>query len=299
MIMVEERVESAQIEWRAKLKAYVELLKLRLSVIVGFSGAIGYLLAAQKPYDFGKVLLFTISGLLITGAANATNQVLEVELDKLMKRTGTRPLPSGRLSKKNAQIFIAALLFFGLTIQTVYFNPLTAAISFFSYILYGYVYTPLKRVGPIAVFVGAIPGGLPPLIGWVASSGLITLEALIIFAIQFVWQFPHFWAIAWVLDEDYKKAGFRLLPLNNTKSLETALLVMLFTMVLLPLSILPTQLGLTGLVAAWIATISGIVFLYLNYQLVKNGSDKAALRLMFGSFIYLPIVQIAYVLDKI
>ncbi|GAA4407458.1 heme o synthase [Nibrella viscosa] len=299
MIMVEEQVESSQIRWRAQLKAYVELLKLRLSVIVGFSGAIGYLLAAKQPYDFGKVLLFTLSGLLITGAANATNQVLEVELDKLMKRTGTRPLPSGRLSKRNAQIFIAALLFFGLTIQTIFYNPLAAALSFLSFFLYGYVYTPLKRVGPVAVFVGAIPGALPPLIGWVASSGIINLEALVIFAVQFVWQFPHFWAIAWVLDDDYKKAGFRLLPLNRTKSFETALLVMLFTMVLLPLSILPTQLGLTGLTAAWIATIFGILFLYLNYRLVKNGSDKAARLLMFGSFIYLPVVQIAYVLDKI
>lgn len=299
MIMVEERVELAQVQWKAKLKAYVELLKLRLSVIVGFSGAIGYLLASDHPYDFAKVLLFSLSGLLITGAANATNQLLEVELDKLMKRTGGRPLPSGRLSKKNAQVFIAALLFFGLTIQTILYNPLTAALSFLSYVLYGYVYTPLKRVGPVAVFVGAIPGALPPLIGWVAASGIISVEALTIFAIQFVWQFPHFWAIAWVLDDDYKKAGFRLLPLSHTKSLETALLVMLFTMVLLPLSIVPTQLGLTGLTAAWIATICGIAFLYLNYRLVKNGSDKAALRLMFGSFIYLPIVQIAYVLDKI
>lgn len=296
---VEEKTESTRTHWRSKIKAYVELLKLRLAVIVGLSGALGYMLATQGTYNVILIVLFSISGLMITGAANATNQALEVELDRMMNRTGNRPLPSGRLSKRNALYFAGVLLFLGILIQALWFNPFTAALSFVSYLLYSFAYTPLKRVGPIAVFVGAIPGGLPPLIGCVAAKGTLDLEAFVLFAVQFVWQFPHFWAIAWVLDEDYKKAGFRLLPLDNAKSMNTALIVLAFTLVLLPLSILPTQLGFTGSVSAWIAAISGLGFLYLNLRLVKQGTDKNARQLMFGSFLYLPIVQIAYVLDKL
>lgn len=299
MMTVEEKAEPSRVRWRSKIKAYVELLKLRLAVIVGLSGALGYMLATTDTYDVVMIGLFSISGLMITGAANATNQVLEVELDRMMHRTGQRPLPSGRLSKRSALYFAGVLLFVGLLIQALWFNPLTAAISFISYLLYSFAYTPLKRVGPIAVFVGAIPGGLPPLIGCVAAKGTVDVEALALFAVQFVWQFPHFWAIAWVLDEDYKKAGFRLLPLDNTKSLYTALVVLAFTLILLPLSILPTQLGFTGTVSLWVAVAAGVAFLYLNFQLVKHGTDRKALQLMFGSFLYLPIVQIAYVLDKV
>ncbi|MCY7359864.1 MAG: heme o synthase [Rudanella sp.] len=299
MMTVEEKMEPSRIQWRTKIKAYIELLKLRLAVIVGLSGALGYMLATSGTYSFGMILLFSISGLMITGAANATNQALEVELDRMMNRTGKRPLPSGRLSKRSALYFAGVLLFLGTLIQALWFNPFTAAISFVSYLLYSFAYTPLKRVGPIAVFVGAIPGGLPPLIGCVAAKGTIDMEALVLFAVQFVWQFPHFWAIAWVLDDDYKKAGFRLLPLDNAKSLNTALIVLSFTLVLLPISILPMQLGFTGNASAWVAAVAGLGFLYLNFRLVKQGTDRNALRLMFGSFLYLPIVQIAYVLDKL
>lgn len=299
MLTVEELIESSRFDWRTKFKAYIELLKLRLSVLVGFSGAIGYILADQRPYAVWKVLLFCLTGLMITGAANATNQVLETELDKLMKRTGNRPLPSGRLNKRSVQYFIAVLLFAGLFLQAVLFNPLTAAISFISFLMYGFVYTPLKRVGPVAVFVGAIPGGLPPLIGWIAVTGTITVEPLILFFHQFIWQFPHFWAIAWVLDDDYQRAGFRLLPLNKPKSVQTALFVLIFTLVLLPVGALPTFLGMVGNISGWIAGIAGLLFLYLNIRLVQSNSDKDARWLMFGSFLYLPLVQIAYVLDKI
>ncbi len=299
MMTVEEKTEPSRTKWRVTIKAYVELLKLRLAVIVGLSGALGYMLGLTGPYNFGLILLFSISGLMITGSANATNQVLEVELDRMMNRTGNRPLPSGRLSKRSALYFAGVLLFLGILIQALWFNPLTAAISFISYLLYSFAYTPLKRQGPIAVFVGAIPGGLPPLIGCVAAKGTIDLEALVLFAAQFMWQFPHFWAIAWVLDEDYKKAGFRLLPLDNAKSLNTALIVLVFTLVLLPISLLPTYFGFTGTTSAWIAALAGLGFLYLNLRLVKAGTDRNALQLMFGSFLYLPIVQIAYVLDKL
>lgn len=299
MMTVEEKTDPSRTQWRDKIKAYVELLKLRLAVIVGLSGALGYMLGSVGSYNFGLILLFSISGLMITGAANATNQALEIELDRMMNRTGKRPLPSGRLSKRSALYFAGILLFVGILIQALWFHPLAAAISFVSYLLYSFAYTPLKRHGPIAVFVGAIPGGLPPLIGCVAAKGTIDLEALMLFVVQFVWQFPHFWAIAWVLDEDYKKAGFRLLPLDNAKSLNTALIVLVFTLILVPLSLLPSYLGFTGTISAWVAVVAGLGFLYLNLQLVKQGTDRNALQLMFGSFLYLPVVQIAYVLDKL
>jgi protoheme IX farnesyltransferase len=166
-------------------------------------------------------------------------------------------------------------------------------------ILYSFVYTPLKRVGPVAVFVGAIPGALPPLLGWTASTGVISHEALIIFGIQFIWQFPHFWAIAWVADEDYKKAGFKLLPSGGEKDLNTAIQIMVYTMCLIPLGLLPASFGITGIKSAIAATTCGVLFFALTFSLMRSGDRRSALMIMFGSFLYLPIVQIAYLLDKV
>jgi heme o synthase len=299
MIDTANRTQDTGRHWRTRAKALVELLKLRLSALVGFSGAIGYMLASAPPYRFERVLLFVVSGLLITGAANATNQILEVEWDKLMKRTDKRPLPSGRLTKRDARWLVFVLLFVGLTIQTVFFTPLAAALSFVSFLLYGFVYTPLKRVGPIAVFVGAIPGALPILIGWSAATGTLSWGGLSLFLQQSIWQFPHFWAIAWVLDEDYRRAGFRLLPLSKVKSLPNSLIVMGFTILLLPLGLLPFWLGMSGSLSAWIATIAGLGFLCLNGLLVRQRTDQAARNLMLASFVYLPVVQLIYLLDRL
>jgi heme o synthase len=166
-------------------------------------------------------------------------------------------------------------------------------------ILYGFVYTPLKRKGPIAVLVGAFPGAFPPMIGWVAATNHFGWEPGILFAIQFFWQFPHFWAIAWVLDEDYKKAGFKLLPPRGGKDLNTAIQMMINTLFLLPLGWIPYQMGMTGINSALVAMICGILFLAQTFHLMRKCTDKTALQLMFGSFLYLPIVQIAFLLDKI
>ena len=180
-----------------------------------------------------------------------------------------------------------------------FFNLSTGLISLLSLLLYGFVYTPLKRVGPIAVFVGAFPGAFPPMIGWVAATNHFGLEPGILFAIQFFWQFPHFWAIAWVLDDDYKKAGFRLLPANGLKDSDTTLQIMIYTLFLLPIGWLPYQLGMTGIHSAFIATVFGVLFLAQTFHLMRKCTDKTARQLMFGSFIYLPIVQIAFLLDKL
>jgi protoheme IX farnesyltransferase len=285
--------------FKDKAKAYFELLKFRLSFLVAFSSAFGYLLATRGGIEWLSFTMLSIGGFLISGASVTINQIIEVEYDKLMTRTAKRPLPTGRLSIAEAKLFTLIVGVIGFTLLWVFTNPLTTGLAFISLILYSFVYTPLKRVGPIAVFVGAIPGALPPLLGWVAATGTISYEALIIFSIQFIWQFPHFWAIAWVGDEDYKKAGFKLLPSGGKKDLNTAINIMIYTLFLIPLGLLPVKFGVTGINSAIVATVCGMLFLMQTLSLMKDGSRKSALRIMFGSFLYLPIVQIAFLIDKI
>lgn len=281
-----------------KVKALFELLKFRLAALVAFSGAMGYSLA-MNSIEWPLLILFCIGAIAITGSANIINQILEKDLDKLMSRTADRPLPSGRLSVQEAVVWCVFLGVTALYIFAVYFNLRTALLATLSLILYGFVYTPLKRVGPIAVFVGAFPGAFPPMIGWIAATNQFGLEPGILFAIQFFWQFPHFWAIAWVLDEDYKKAGFKLLPSAGGKDLNTTIQIMIYTLFLIPVGWLPFKLGMTGINSAFVATLFGVLFLAQTFHLMRKCTDRTALQLMFGSFIYLPIVQIAFLLDKI
>ncbi|MEQ9288753.1 MAG: heme o synthase [Cyclobacteriaceae bacterium] len=294
--MVEEVLISGK---SSKVKAFVELMKLRLSFLVAFSSGFGYILASTDGVNFLTLTMLSVGGILVSGASIAINQVIEVEFDAVMKRTKDRPLPTGRLSANEAIGF--AVLCFLTGIGLLYFttNIQTVVLSFISMILYSFVYTPLKRVGPIAVFVGAIPGALPPLLGWVAATGTISYEALIIFGIQFIWQFPHFWAIAWVADEDYKKAGFKLLPGGGKKDIQTAINIMIYTLFLIPLGLLPMYFGITGINSAVVATICGVLFLAQTFGLMRDYSKKSAMKIMYGSFLYLPIVQIAFLLDKI
>lgn len=281
-----------------KVKVLFELLKFRLAALIAFSGAMGYSLGA-KEVTWEKMVLFVIASIGITGAANIINQILEKDLDKLMKRTAGRPLPSGKISVPQAIIWCVILGVASLAIFVSVFNLTTGLISLLSLVLYGFVYTPLKRVGPIAVFVGAFPGAFPPMIGWVAATNQFGLEPGILFAIQFFWQFPHFWAIAWVLDDDYKRAGFKLLPAKGLKDTDTALQIMIYTIFLLPIGWLPYELGMTGINSAFVATVFGALFLAQTYHLMRKCTDKTARQLMFGSFVYLPIVQIAFLLDKL
>ncbi|MCG8309385.1 MAG: heme o synthase [Cytophagales bacterium] len=282
-----------------KLKSYFELLKIRLSFLVAFSSGFGYILGNHGIVDWLSFLSFCFGGILISGGAITINQIKEVDYDRVMKRTMDRPLPTNRVGRIEATVYSIALLFVGFSILFVHTNLLTLLISMLSVLLYSFVYTPLKRVGPIAVFVGAIPGALPPLLGWVAATGQIGYEALIIFGIQFIWQFPHFWAIAWLADEDYKKAGFKLLPANGKRDMRTAINIMIYTLFLLPLGLLPAKFGVAGINSAIIATICGVLFLSQTFSLMRDNSRKSALKIMYGSFLYLPIVQIAYLVDKI
>lgn len=281
-----------------KIKLFLELIKLRLTLLVTFSAVFGFLLSSSQ-INYFSLLILIVSGFFITGSSVINNQIIEKDLDKLMNRTRKRPLPTNKLSSKNALIISFILAILGLSLMVIFLNNLTALLSFLSLLIYTFIYTPLKRVGSIAVFVGAIPGALPPLIGWAASSNTISLEAIIIFSIQFIWQFPHFWAIAWVSDDDYKKAGFKLLPNNGEKNLSTAINIMTYTLFLIPLGLLPTIFGITGLTSGVIAVVCAILFLIQSLRLINDYSNKSALRLMFSSFIYLPVVQIAYIIDKI
>jgi len=282
-----------------KAKAYLELLKVRLSMLVAFSCAFGYGLATKGNVNWVTLTMLTLGGFLLSGASGCINQIIERDFDKLMSRTMKRPLPTGRVSVNEAIFFALLCLLISFAILTVFTNTLTVVLSFVSMVLYSFVYTPMKRVGPIAVFIGAIPGALPPLLGWIAATGSISHEAMIIFGIQFIWQFPHFWAIAWVADEDYKKAGFKLLPSGGGKDLNTAIQIMVYTMFLIPLGLLPARFGVTGLNSAIVATVCGVAFFAQTFSLMKTGDRQSALRIMFGSFLYLPIVQIAYLLDKV
>ncbi|PTB96846.1 protoheme IX farnesyltransferase [Marivirga lumbricoides] len=282
------------------LRGFYALLKPRLSFLVAFSSAFGYVLGFSGGSLDWMILSFLVLGaFLVSGSAITINQIIEVEYDKKMDRTKNRPLPTGVISRNQAIIFSIVTGVTGLVILLIFTNLLTASLSLLSLMLYSFVYTPLKRVGPVAVFVGAIPGALPPLLGWVAATNGFSVEAWIIFGIQFIWQFPHFWAIAWVADEDYKKAGFKLLPSGGQKDLNTAIQIMIYTLFLIPLGLLPTLFGITGVTSALVATICGVLFLSQTFYLMKECTKEAALKIMFGSFFYLPIVQVAYLLDKI
>ncbi len=283
----------------SKLRHYVALLKPRLSFLVTFSAAFGYLLALNGDVNWLTLIALSVGGFLISGASVIINQVIEKDLDKKMSRTFMRPLPSANVSTSEAIYFGFFVGMLGLTLLMVFTNFLTAFLALTSVFLYGFIYTPLKRVGPIAVIVGAIPGALPPLLGWVAATGQLGFEAFVVFTIQFVWQFPHFWAIAWVMDDDYKKAGFRLLPSKAGRSFNSALQIMLGALFLVPVGLIPYQLGITGFTSMVVATVAAILFWLPTVKLMYVQDRKTALQIMFASFIYLPVIQIAFLLDKL
>ncbi|GAB3913134.1 heme o synthase [Mucilaginibacter boryungensis] len=293
-----------------KMSDFSKLIKFRLTFLVVFSASISFIIAvkANGGNTWGSLYSSTMwinwlklvaGGFLVTGAANCFNEIIEVDLDRLMKRTMDRPMPAGRMTTGQGLVLGLAMGMAGTYILGT-LNLLTGLLSVFSILLYAFAYTPLKRKSPIAVFVGAIPGALPPLIGYVAGQphGRIDEIALILFAIQFVWQFPHFWAIAWVLDDDYKLAGFRLLP-TGQRDKPSAAITFLFTMILLPVSLLPTIYGHAGWYLFGVSLVCSLVFLYQGFVLLRTTEIKAARSLMFGSFFYLPVVQLMFLFDFI
>jgi len=283
---------------------FSKLIKFRLTFLVVFSASVTFLIGSKVPIDgvipginWTNWLILIIGGFLVTSAANCFNEVIEVDLDKLMTRTKDRPMPAGHMTTGQGLVSGLVMGLIG-TWLLGKLNIETGLLSVFSIFLYAFAYTPLKRKSPIAVFVGAIPGALPPLIGYVAAHGKIDKIAVILFLIQFVWQFPHFWAIAWVLDDDYKKAGFRLLPTTKRDKL-SAFITFLSTLILIPVSLLPTIDGFGGYYIAGVSLVAGLVFAWFGFKLwVKMDLDSAR-KVMFASFFYLPLVQLVLLFDLV
>lgn len=294
-------VQDISVSYRiaAKVKDYFQLIKFTLSFTVVFSCVICYLLAPGITYNLKMVVLLFTAGMLITGAANAINQAVEKDTDALMKRTGKRPVADGRMSQHEAYTFACVAGISGVLLMWQFFNLASAGLSAFSLFLYAFIYTPLKKVNSIAVLVGAFPGALPCLIGWVAGTGEFSAGGWILFGIQFLWQFPHFWAIAWVAHGDYSKAGFKLLPSDKGPTKFTAMQAIMYSLLMIPCGILPYYIGMTGFVSLWIVIACNIFMVVQCIRLYVEMDVKAARRVMFSSYIYLPIVLLALLADKI
>ena len=309
---------SASYALASKVKDYFILIKFTLSFLVVFSCVVCYLLAPNIKFDFTSVLLLFIAGMLITGSANAINQTVERDTDALMKRASGRPVAAGRMSVNEAWAFAIITGLTGLIIMWQWFNLASAIMGLFSLFLYAFIYTPLKKVNSISVLVGAFPGALPCLIGWVAGTGFINPMAhfqgtlstgevatfanyggYILFAIQFLWQFPHFWAIAWVAHKDYQKAGFKLLPSEAGPTRFTAMQTVMYSMLMVPVGMLAYYFNISGLLAFWILMACNLWMVYVSIMLVIKMNIAAARKVMFSSYFYLMIVFLALLFDKI
>lgn len=283
-----------------KIRDYLKLIKMSLSIMVVFSAVISYQLAPKVvEFDWTRLLLLFIAGMLVTGSANAVNQVVERDTDALMKRTASRPVASGRMSVTEGWAFSIITGIAGVAMLALFFNGVSAAVAAFSWFLYAFIYTPLKKVNAISVIVGAIPGALPCLIGWAAGDDQLSMGGWILFAFQFLWQFPHFWAIAWLAHKDYTAAGFRLLPGEKDPTRYTALQSILYSLLLIPVGFAPYLTGMTGWVSAIIVTVANLVMLWQSVNLYRRMEAGAARRVMFGSYIYLPVVLLAWLIDKV
>jgi protoheme IX farnesyltransferase len=250
-------------------------------------------------YDWPMILLLTFAGLCITGSANAINQAVEKDTDAQMKRTANRPVASGRMSQQTAYTFATITGVLGVAIMWKYFNFPSALLSAFSLFLYAFIYTPLKKINSIAVLVGAFPGALPCLIGWVAGNDDFAYAGLALFLIQFIWQFPHFWAIAWVTHADYSRVGFKLLPAKEGPTRFTALQCIMYAVLMIPIGLLPYYLNLTGQISMWVLLVANIFMVVQCVRLYQNMGVPAARRVMFSSYIYLPVVYLALLADKL
>jgi len=278
---------------------FKEITKARLAISVVFSSIAGYFLGAYE-LSLVSILLLAFGGYCMVGASNAYNQVIEKDLDALMQRTKNRPIPSGRMSNKTAMVIAVVLTVLGV-VSLYFLNPKTAMFGAISIFLYTSVYTPLKTITPLAVFVGAFPGAIPFMLGWVAATNEFGIEPGTLFMIQFFWQFPHFWALGWMLDDDYKKGGFKMLP-TGKKDKGTAVLIIMYTIWMILISVVPA-FGITGrlelsMVAAILVGLMGLGMLLFAFRLFIKMDNVSAKKLMLASVSYITLMQIVYVIDK-
>lgn len=284
----------------SKLRDYAQLIKPSLSIMVVFSSLISYLLAPKiVQFDWTMMILFFAGGLLVTGSANAINQVVEKDTDAMMKRTAKRPIASGRMSETEGWAFATVTGIAGIFILGSFFNWLCAGIALVSLFLYAFIYTPLKKVSAISVLMGAVPGALPCLIGWAAGDDKLSAGGWVLFLLQFMWQFPHFWAIAWVAHKDYTKAGFKLLPSDLGPTKYTAIQTIIWSLLLIPVGVLPYFIGMTGFVSLIIVALCNLLMVWQCVRLYRNMDVNSARRVMFSSYIYLAVVLLTLLADKI
>lgn len=279
----------------SKFRAYLVFTKFRLASLVVLSALSGYLFAGGN--DGLEIFYLLVGGMLVTAASNGSNQIYEKDLDKLMKRTENRPIPKGLMSLSESYLIVIVCLIVGLA-MLYQLNLYSALLGLAAFVSYVFMYTPLKRVTPWAVLVGAFPGAIPPMLGAVAVTNSFGLVPGVLFFVQFMWQFPHFWAIAWVIFDDYKAGGFSLLPSKSGRSKESAFQILVYSFAMVPFSLLPWLLGWTGNITLIVATICSTAFFIYAYKLYLSCDTKDAKKLMFASFIYLPIIQFLYVFDR-
>ena len=286
----------SKLSFNLKIRGFIALLKLRLSSLVVMSAFFGFLLADGDLSSY-VFLNLIFGGILITGSSNGFNQIIEYKTDELMTRTSSRPLPTKVLSITEALSFCIVTGFLGLYLLAS-INSSSFILGLLAMVIYTVIYTPLKKITPFAVFVGAIPGSIPPLLGYVAGNDNFGLEAGILFIVQFFWQFPHFWALAWKLDDDYKKAGFRLLP-SGERNKKSAFQIMLYSAFLIPVSMLPWASEMTGSWSMITAVLISLIMYYPSVKLYFTLDKKYATQLMFMSFLYLPILFTMYCFNQI
>jgi len=282
-----------------KVKDLGMLVKFRLTLTVVFSAFMAFLIASEGSIDWVSVLILVSGGFLITGASNTLNQVLEKDFDKLMARTENRPLATGRMNTSEAVLWAGFMTLAGIMLLA-YFNVWAAFFGMVALVSYAFIYTPMKRVSPIAITIGAFPGALPVLIGCVAYQGELTMLGLSLFLIQFLWQFPHFLAIGWLGFDDYQKAGYQLLPTRNgEREPNTGFHSMLYAVLLIPFVIIPYYYGITGMWSMIFAVVVTLIYTWFGWNLQQKKDRKSALQLMFSSFFYLPFILIAFLIDKV
>lgn len=292
--------QSSSFTIAGKVRDYMMLIKFSLSFMVVFSAVISYLLAPKVvEFDWAMIIWLFVGGMLVTGSANAVNQVVERNTDALMKRTAKRPLASGRMSVAEGWAFAIVTVVAGVVILAYFFNVLSAAVALVSWFIYAFMYTPLKKVSAIAVLLGAVPGGLPCLIGWAAGQDDLSIGGWVLFGIQFFWQFPHFWAIAWIAHNDYTRAGFKLMPSVEGPGKYSAIQSIIYSLVLIPVGTLPYLVGMSGMISFWIVLVANFFMIWQSVRLYREMELKAARRVMFSSYIYLPIVLLALLADKL
>jgi protoheme IX farnesyltransferase len=278
---------------------YVNLTKPRLNFLVVASSAAGYYLGARSGVDAWRMAEAVVGTALVAGGAAVLNQVYERDTDGLMRRTRGRPLPDGRVGPADAALFGAALSFAGLALLATRANPLAALLALATLVVYLAIYTPMKRRTPLATLIGAVPGALPPLIGWTASRGAIDAGGAALFAIVFLWQIPHFMAIAWMYRDDYARAGFPMLPVIEPDGRRAGRQAAVYAAALLPASLMPTVAGVAGPVYLSVAVVLSLALLGLSAQFASTRSDRSARRLFFASITYLPLLWIAMIADKL